>query len=170
MNNFDVDAALKSIIILVDTREQHTRLFDRRMETVGYPHERYKLNCGDYSIKCTLPDGSEYSLADQCVIERKYSLDELCMCFGSQRPRFEREFERARNSGCRIYLLVEDASWEKVLGGKYRSKFTPAALTASILAWMARYDLKIIFCSQLSTGMMIRNILYRELKERLSDE
>jgi len=170
MNNFDVDAALKSAIILVDTREQHTQLFDRRMDMVGYPYVRHKLNCGDYSIKCTLPDGNEFSLADQCVIERKCSLDELCMCFGSQRKRFEREFERARDSDCRIYLLVEDASWEKILGGKYRSKFTPAALTASILAWMARYDLKIIFCSQLSTGLMIRNILYRELKERLSDE
>lgn len=170
MNNFEVEAALKTIIILVDTREQPTKIFDRRMETVGFPHKRIKLDCGDYSIKCTLPDGTDYSLADQCVIERKFSLDELCMCFGSQRARFEREFERARDNGCRIYLLVEDATWEKILGHHYRSKFTPAALTASILAWMARYDLKLIFCSQLSTGLMIRNILYRELKERLSDE
>lgn len=170
MNNFEVEAALRSAVILVDTREQPTKLFDRRMETIGFPYERIKLNCGDYSIKCSLPDGSDFSLAEQCVIERKFSLDELCMCFGSQRKRFEREFERARDSGCRIYLLVEDATWEKVIGGRYRSKFTPAALTASILAWMARYDLKVIFCSQLSTGLMIRNILYRELKERLSDE
>ena len=168
MNNFEVEAALRNIIILVDTRELPTKIFDRRMETVGYPYERFKLDCGDYSIKCTV-DGREFSLADQCVIERKFSLDELCMCFGHERKRFEREFERARSNGCRIYLLVEDASWEKILGHKYRSKFTPAALTASILAWMARYDLKLIFCSQLSTGLMIRNILYRELKERLAD-
>ncbi len=169
MNNFEVDAALKTIVFLVDTREQRTKIFDRRMELIGYPYERCKLDCGDYSIKCTV-DGREYSLADQCVIERKYSIDELCMCFGSERKRFEREFERAKNNGCRIYLLVEDATWEKVLAGKYRSRFNSTALTASILAWMARYDLKLIFCSELITGLMIKNILYRELKERLSGE
>lgn len=170
MNNFEVDAALKNITILVDTREQHTKIFDRRMELVGYPYERFKLDCGDYSIKCTTSAGREISLADKCVIERKYSLDELCMCFGSQRRRFEREFERARDNGCRIYLLVEDATWEKIFARRYKSKFHPTALTASILAWMARYDLKLIFCDQLTTGLMIRNILYRELKERLSGE
>lgn len=167
MNNFEIDAALKSITILVDTREQHTKIFERRMKLIGYPYERVKLNCGDYSIKCELDD-KEYSLANSCVIERKYSIDELCMCFGTQRKRFEREFERAKNNNCRIYLLVEDASWEKILAGKYRSKYHPSALTASILAWMARYDLKVIFCSELIAGRIIKEILYRELKERLA--
>lgn len=167
MNNFEIDAALKSITILVDTREQHTKIFERRMKLIGYPYERVKLDCGDYSIKCKLGD-KEYSLANSCVIERKYSIDELCMCFGTQRKRFEREFERAKNNNCRIYLLVEDASWEKILAGKYRSKYHPSALTASILAWMARYDLKVIFCSELIAGRIIKEILYRELKERLA--
>jgi hypothetical protein len=38
---------------------------------------------------------------------------------------------------------------------------------ASITAWMARYDCKVIFCKQEISGALIKEILYRELKERL---
>lgn len=66
-----------------------------------------------------------------------------------------------------MVLLVEDASWEMVLGGKYRSQFTPKAFLGSITAWMARYDLQVIMCDQISSGRLIHEILYRDLKERI---
>lgn len=153
--------------LLVDTREQPTQNFKRRIATSGLPAERKKLNAGDYSCKCILPDGKEFDFSNKVVIERKMSIDELCMCFGSQRKRFEREFERAKASGTRVYLIVENGSWENLYNGKYQSKMTPQAMIASINAFRSRYGMQFDFCKAETTGKLIRDILYRELKEYL---
>lgn len=170
MTPFELKASLESMALLVDTREQPTKRLQKRLEVAGLPHERRKLNFGDYSCKCTLPDGTVLDFSNKVVIERKMHLDELCACFGRERARFEREFERAKAAGCQIYLLVEDATWEKVYNGKYDSKFTPQALIASIDAFRARYDMQLDFCKSETTGRLIRDILYRELKEYLENE
>ena len=94
-------------------------------------------------------------------------LDELAGCFTRERARFRREFERARDAGARVYLFVENATWENLVNGKYRSKFAPAAFEASLLAWQARYGFSLIFCKEETSGRLIKNILFRELKERL---
>lgn len=153
--------------LLVDTREQPTEQFTRRMETAALPYKRRKLNAGDYSCICPLPDGSELDLSGEVVIERKMSIDELAMCFGTERKRFTAEFDRALEAGTKVYLLVEGATWEKILAHKYRSKLNEKALLASILAFGARYNAPVIFCQKETTGRLIREILVRELKERL---
>lgn len=167
MNNFDVDSCLKNITIISDTREQPTDRYKRRMEQIGLPYVREKLDAGDYSCRCLLPDGSDFNLSQYIAIERKMNIDELCQCFTRDRKRFEKEFERAKAAGTKIYLLVENGSWEKVYGGKYRSKMTPQALIASIDAFRARYDMQLDFCKDETSGLLIRDILYRELKEKL---
>ena len=167
MTPFELEASLDSMVLLVDTREQPTKKLTGRIKLTGLPYKRKKLDQGDYSCACLLPDGTELDFSDKVVIERKMDLDELCTCFGRERKRFEREFERAASKGCRIYLLVEDATWEKVYNGKYRSQFTPQALIASIDAFRARYRMQLDFCKAETTGKLIRDILYRELKEYL---
>ncbi len=170
MNNFEIDRSLGTMRLLVDTREQPTERYERRIEQIGLPHERRKLNYGDYSCECTLPDGSTLDFSNRVAIERKMNLDEICMCYGRERKRFEREFERAKEDGCRIYLLVEDGNWEKSYSGKYRSLLNPAALTASLNAFRARYGMQLDFCKEETTGKLIHDILYRELKEYLQNE
>ena len=162
MHPLDVKSALESMVCLVDTREQDTPLFRKRMQSLGVPHERHKLNFGDYSVKCDRAD-----LSVSVAVERKMHLDELCNCFCKDRKRFEREFERAKAAGAKVYLLVEDASWEQAYNGKYRSRMAPASLVASMQAWLARYDCQIIMCKQETSGKLIHDILYRELKEHL---
>lgn len=170
MTPFELDAALESMILLVDTREQPTEKLKKRIEGTGLPHELRKLDFGDYSCQCVLSDGNILDFSNHVAIERKMNLDELCTCFGRERARFEREFERAKAVGCRIYLLVENATWEKAYNGKYRSLFTPQALTASIDAFRARYGMQLDFCKEETTGRLIRDILYRELKEYLQND
>lgn len=167
MTPFELEQSLGSMTLLVDTREQPTQKLKDRIELAGLPHERRKLGQGDYSCKCTLPDGNELDFSDKVVIERKMNLDELCMCFGKERKRFEREFERAKAAGCRIYLLVEGGNWEKAYNGKYRSQYNEKALVASIDAFRARYGMQLDFCKEETTGKLIKDILYRELKEFL---
>ena len=110
-------------------------------------------------------DGSEVQI--KAAIERKMNLEELSSCFTQSRDRFKREFERARQDNASVYLLVENANWEKLLAGHYNTKFNVNAFKASIIAWIARYDLKPIFCRSEVSGQLIQEILYRELKERL---
>ena len=123
---------------------------------------------GDYSAECDLPSGGCYSLSDKVSIERKYSYAELANCYTHDRGRFEREFERAKQTGIKTYLLVEGATWENAYAGKYKSQMNPKALVASMLAWAARYDCHILMCRAETSGKLIHDVLYRELKERLT--
>lgn len=169
MNPFDLKKALASMTLIVDTREQPTKRLEQRLEVCGLPYERKKLFSGDYSCICKMPDGSELDFSDHVAIERKMSIGELCMCFGSQRERFENEFQRAKEAGIKIYLLVENGSWEKIYNWSYKksSKYHPNALIASINAFRARYNMQLDFCRPETTGKVIHDILYRELKEYL---
>ena len=164
MHPIDVDASLKSMVCLVDTREQDTPAFRERISHFDQ-WERHKLDAGDYSAKFLLPDSSWFFLP--VAIERKYALDELCMCYCQQRGRFEREFERALEAHSKLYLLVEGGSWENVYTGKYRSQMNPKSLVGSILAWLARYNCQLMFCKKETSGQLIKDILYREGKEAL---
>lgn len=167
VNPFDFNDALDSMVILVDTREQPTVQAQRRYAAFGNPYERQKLDFGDYSAKFKLPSGEWFSLENSVVVERKMNIDELCMCFCHQRERFEREFERIKAAGAKCYLLVEGAAWEKFYNGQYRSKMTSNSLVASTLAFCARYGIVPVYCKMETSGKLIRDILYREGKERL---
>lgn len=162
MHPVEVKSALESMVCLVDTREQDTPRLRARLKEIGCPWERKKLNFGDYSVKCDAID-----LSETIAVERKMDLDELCNCYCKERKRFEREFERAKRAGAKVYLLIEDGSWEDAYIGKYRSRMSPESLVASIQAWIARYNCQVIFCRQHTTGKLIHDILYRELKEAL---
>ena len=167
MTPFEVSEALDHLTLLVDTREQDTLSFRRRMKEAGIPWERRKLDFGDYSMKVELEDGNEVDFSPDIAIERKMSLDELCQCYGKERKRFQKEFSKAKEAGAKLYLLVESGNWEKVLEGNYRSQMKPQALTASLTAWLARYNCQVIFCQAKTTPRLIREIVYREAKERL---
>jgi ERCC4-type nuclease len=167
MNHFSVDKALKSMVVIVDTREQPTKRAERRLEMIGLPVERKALPFGDYSAYCTLPNGEVYSLEDKVAVERKMHLDEIAMCFTRERPRFAREFERAAAVNAKIYLLIENADFEKAYNGSYRSQVKPQSLTASMFAWLARYNCQLLMCKEDTSGKVIHDILYREMKERL---
>ena len=165
---FEIRAALESMVVLVDTREQDTRALRARLDTMGCPWERGKLDVGDYGCAYCSADGNRVKLLT--FIERKMSIDELCACFTRERGRFEREFLRAREQGAKLHLLVENAAWDKILLHRYRSRMNPDALSASILAWSARYDMQLHFCKPEHTGRMIYKILRYELKELLERE
>ena len=79
--NFEIDKCLESMVLLVDTREQPTERLKERLEAAGLPYERAKLDVGDYSCKCTLPDGEVLDFSARAVIERKMNF--VCALEGS---------------------------------------------------------------------------------------
>lgn len=172
METFDRIEMLESMVVLIDNREQPTEKARKRYEAFGFPYKRVTLSYGDYSYNAQLPDGTwlfddRKTVKPLCIIERKMSLDELAACFTHSRDRFEREFKRAKENNSRILLLVENASWENLLAGRYRSKFKPAAFFGSLTAWIIRYDIQLVFCKEELSGRIIREFLYRDLRERI---
>lgn len=173
MDRKQVDAILGTFRIIVDNREQSTPKARRRYKAFGAV-EHATLSYGDYcgnidiNGKPLLDTSARISPA--CAIERKMSLDELAMCFTRGRARFEREFQRAKDAGAKVYLLVEDATYEDIIKHRYRSKFAATAFLASLLTWSARYNLTVVFCRSESSGDLIREILFREMRERLETD
>lgn len=158
---------MKTMCIWTDSREQPTERAKKRYETFGCPWERRKLDFGDYTAAFTLSDGTLFSLENIAVVERKLGYSEMCTCYTHDRERFTREFERAKKAGAKIYLLIENSSWEMAYAGKYRSKMQPKALVASMLSWLARYNCQIIMCREETSGKIIHDILYREGREAM---
>lgn len=172
MDRLQIEACLKSMSILVDTREQPSDRAKRRYSAFPCPYRRQTLDYGDYTYNFILPDGSELFCPKQraagtVIIERKMDLTELSGCLTHERKRFVAEFERAQEHQAKVYLLVEDATWENLLKGGYKTRFNPKSFFASMTAFMARYNLSVIFCKSEISGKIIHEILYRELKERL---
>lgn len=171
MDIFDVQNILKSFSVIIDTREQKNRRADRRYSGLGVEYHRAVLDFGDYTYNLTLPNGQLHDLNKRikplCVVERKQNLDELAMCFTRSRDRFQREFERAAVAGSKVYLLTENASLDMLLSGQYRSRFKPQAFIASLMAYSVRYDMTPIFCDMEHSGRIIKEVLYRDCKERL---
>ena len=171
MDPLEIAEVLESFRVIVDTREQNTGKARKRLKAIEVPIERATLQYGDYCWNADIDGKAVHNIVSAltapCVIERKMSLDELAGNFTRGRARFKREFERAKEQSAKIYLLVENGSWESIMMHRYRSKYHPKAFLASITAWMARYDMVPVFCKSETSGDMIREILYRDLKERL---
>lgn len=172
MEIFEQKEVLKSFEVLVDSREQDTARARKRYQGFNAHFTRTTLSYGDYGYNATLPSGKKIfdtsdTIKPLCSIERKMDLDELAQCFTHSRKRFINEFERAAAAGAKIYLICENASWENLYNGKYKSKFNALAFVGSVVAWMVRYNCPVIFCKEETSGKVIRDILYRDLKERL---
>lgn len=172
MDVLERQEALKTFSIIVDTREQDTPKARERYAAFGVPVRRATLDYGDYAGEIRLDDGScifdeSARIRAKCVIERKMSLDELAGCLGRDRARFQREFERATAAGAIVYLLIENGSYEAIMQKRYRSRMHPEAMLSSLIAWQARYNLRVVFCKEGTSGRLIKEILYRDLKERL---
>ena len=172
MDIFEQKRVLKSFKVVIDTREQPTKRAEKRYQAFGAPFERATLDFGDYTYNATLPDGrplydTESRIVPACAIERKMDLDELAQCYTTSRKRFQAEFERAKAAGARIYLIVENGNMENLLNGRYRSRFNANAFVGSVTAYMVRYGAQLVFCKEETSGRLIREILYRDLKERL---
>lgn len=171
MHPYEIDEILKTFSIIADTREQNTPASRKRFKSLGVPVFRATMSYGDYCANIIV-NGKPLHSMDRtinplCCIERKMSLDELAGNLTRGRDRFQREFERAKKAGAKLFLLVENASWEAIIFHRYRSRMHPHALMASLIAWMVRYDITPVFCKTDTAGEVIREILYRDIKERL---
>ena len=113
-------------------------------------------------------DNSPLGLSERVVIERKANLDELAGNFTKGRARFDREFKRALEDKAKVYLLIENASWEDIHNHHYRSLFPTKSYLATLYSWQAKFNITIIFCKSEQSGNIINGILWYAMKDYLS--
>ena len=157
----ELTAELKNLTIICDTREQDRHVTEwlekNKVKTITR-----KLDTGDYS--CQLGD---QSFERDIVVERKHNLDEICGNFTIERERFEREFMRAKAYGTKVVLIIENASWTDIFLGNYRSKLNSKSLVGSLLSWMVRFNITVLFCKPEESARIMWGIFYYYVKEKL---
>ena len=169
MTGYQVKKALDSFEILIDTREQATDKLANRIKDFGCGYSRATLDYGDYTFNVTYYDISE-RIKPKVIIERKLNLDELAMCLSRERNRFLKEFDRAKENGASIYLLIENGSWDDIISDKYRSWMDTRTYMGNLTMLQARYDIKVVFVNDYNSGIVIKNILYHEAAEMIRRE
>lgn len=158
----ELTTALKDLTIIVDRREQVNQHITGFLDGKKVPYIERKLDVGDYS--CQL---GEMTFERDFCIERKGSIDEIAGNFTDGRERFEREFLRAKAAGTKVYLLIENATWDDIYVHNYSSKLNEKALIASLFAWQTRYNVTIIFCKKQNAPKTIYGILWYAAREKL---
>lgn len=153
---------LKSLTVIADTREQVNGHILKYLEEKSVPVISHKLDVGDYSAQI-----GKYSFERSFAVERKHNLDELCGNMTADRDRFQREFLRAKAFGTKVYLLIEDASWDDVMLGNYRSKMTPKSLRASLMAWQAEFNVTVVFARHEHSPVLIHELLVYSARKEL---
>lgn len=191
MHPTDIDYCLKHMTIICDSREQESEKMRRRVSQFSCPSYRQCLDYGDYTYNFRSPSGDYLFQRDadriqpHVVVERKMNLDELAGNFCERlkdspdakaynqanktkiRNRFEFEFIKAKQNNAKVYLLVEDATYENMYAGRYRSRLNSKSFVGSLWSFSSKYNITPVFCKSETSGKIIHDILYYELRKRL---
>jgi len=160
---------LKSIVILVDTREQSWDHIAKYFDEKKIPYKVKKLNYADFSYY--IPKNDELNIPrdmymDQIVaIERKGSLEELSGNFSNDRDRFEKELSLYKG---KMHLLIENSSYDDIYNNNYKTQYNKKSYMGSLHSFALRYDLSIMFMPKNEcSGVYIFCVCYYHLKNLL---
>jgi ERCC4-type nuclease len=162
MTDKQINDILKDIVILVDTREKKNEHILKWLTENGIPFKKAKLDSGDYSF--ILPNYESLGLDKSVLVERKNSWDELIGNFTQHRQRFVNEFERATG---KMHIVIENATWTKLFNESYRSTVKANVVLANLMTFQVRYNAPVWLVKLNESPIMIYEIIYRELREKL---
>ena len=160
---------MRSIIILVDSREQSWSHISKYFDEKKIPYKVKKLNYADFSYY--IPKNDELNIPrdmymDQIVaIERKGSLEELSGNFSNDRDRFEKELSLYKG---KMHLLIENSSYDDIYSNNYKTQYNKKSYMGSLHSFALRYDLSIMFMPKNEcSGVYIFCVCYYHLKNLL---
>ena len=160
----------KNYRILVDSREKDL-FIPQILNRNGIATERKKLDTGDYAIQY------KNGYIPGIVIERKSCIEELLSNLTDNRKdkngnnRFQKELERAKAQGLKVYLLIEDENfYTNIIKGNYRNKINPNAAKGMIFSLEAKFrNLSIVWMNKKEMPGYIHTILYYKLRQDLKE-
>lgn len=160
------------MVIIEDTRQQVGK-HDHKAE--------YFEKQGIEVVRSKLPFG-DYALMIQVAIDTKKDIYELAQDIDQDHQRFKRELVSARDSGCKLYILVENcdgvsdletlSTWRESTEhfamrrrktGNPKCRYIEGKRLAKACQTMSeRYGATFLFCPPEKSGWMIETILGRE--------
>lgn len=145
--DIEIQTILKNMIILVDSREKVNDHILSYFDKHKIKYEVMALPSGDYSFALeAIPElGIPHRLFfyNDALLERKNSLEELSGCFAQTRERFNHEWSRCYAK--RKYLLIENASYEDLVEGRYNTNYNSKSFLGSLHSFNAKYGLEVVF-------------------------
>ncbi|MBR9953460.1 ERCC4 domain-containing protein [Eubacteriaceae bacterium Marseille-Q4139] len=165
----DIKKLLKSMVVLVDSREKKNGHILEYFAKQGIAYQETKLDYGDYSFYIPAEAaGEDIYFHRDIVIERKGSLEELSGNLAQERERFEKEFLKAGNDGCKVYLLIEaPGGYSDIIGHRYHTEMKPAAFAASLKTWEHRFGANVQFIDRQYSGYLIASTFQYYARETL---
>ncbi|EPY2278032.1 ERCC4 domain-containing protein [Clostridium sporogenes] len=171
MKDKEIKELLDTIVILVDTREKANSHIIKSFDKYDINWEKYKLDFGDYSVK--LPKNDKYNIKEdiyfntKIAIERKNSLNELGNNISTNRDRFKREFEKAKDS--KLILMIEDDTYKNIINKTYKNKLEPNSYLAMLHSLSISYDLPFIFIDRDVAFIFIYYVLKYYIRDYLKN-
>lgn len=167
----EIDKLLKSIVILIDTREQENSHIKEYFDKKKIKYDIQKLNYGDYSFY--IPKNEELGIPRDLyfdgiiTIERKGSLEELSGNFTKDRARIEEEFSRKKG---KLHLMIEDATYDYIVLHNYNTQYNPKSFIATLKTFEVRYNINTFFVSKRGAGNYIYYTFVYYLREYLKNK
>ena len=165
----EIDEIVKSMVILVDTREKANDHILSAFEKNHIAYELRALDCCDYSFyipaneKLNIPRNLFFD--KQVAIERKRSLEEISTNFTKERDRFEKELALAPSTKV---IVIENANYEDIVKGNYNSKYNKKSFLASLHTFWFRYNCPVMFIpDNKQTAIFIKKYFEYYLKEQI---
>jgi ERCC4-type nuclease len=161
----ELKALLKSIVILVDTKEKVNEHLIKWFDDNKIAHEKKSLGHGDYSF--FLPKCEELGIlrdiyfVDEISVERKNSADELVGNFSADRNRIEDEFLRHKG---KMTLVIETSAYKDIKEGNYRSTYLSKSAIGTLHSFSEKYNVDFIFLDKEYTACYIYCKFYYYLK------
>ncbi|EJR71992.1 ERCC4 domain-containing protein [Bacillus cereus] len=162
----EINNILKTLTIVMDTREKDNHHIRDYLHQKGIPIKNQKLDTGDYG--CMIPKNEELGIFRDIYldsrVERKAHMDEIT---GNLQKNTQTAFENEliRSKEIPFTLIVEDLhGYEKMLQGKYHSKYNPLALLGRLNTFKAKYGFEIVYLDKKFSGNWIYHHFYYQAK------
>lgn len=165
----EIEAIVKSMVIIVDTREKANEHIIAAFEKNKIVYITKALERCDYSFY--IPRNDNFDIPrdlyfdKEVAIERKASLDELANNWTKERDRFEKEMALAPKTKV---LLLENTSYDDIINGNYRSQYNKKAFLATLHTFWFRYNIPFMFMpNKQHSALFIKKYFEYYLKEYL---
>ena len=166
----EIEKIIKSIVILVDSREQVWSHIKMYFKSYKIPFDICKLDFADYTFM--IPKNEKLDIlediyfSDHIAIERKANAEEISGNLTEGRERFKREFKRGSN---KIRLLIEDSSYSDICGGNYGTEMTSESFIGSLHSMQEEFNAPFFFIDKQHSGEYIYNTFKYYLRNELKN-
>lgn len=160
---------LKSIVILIDTKEKSNKWITDYFDEKKIPYKSKSLTQGDYSFY--LPKNEELAIPldlyfdKEIVVERKANLDEVSNNLSKERERFEKELTLFKG---KMFLLIECANYSDIYLNNYNTQYNKKSFLGSLHSFTYKYNIDIMFMpTKEHSGVYLFCTFYYYLKSLL---